>query len=130
MSVRSGSNVLVTINTTGSVALMDKESGPLMIPEGQTRRCAEIAKALGDPVRLRIFSHLAANCCSTVCACRMPETFGISQPTFSHHVKKLVDVGLVRREQVGRWAHFSVIPGALDPMRRLLDSVPTVPCGT
>ncbi|QGU05318.1 ArsR/SmtB family transcription factor [Corynebacterium comes] len=109
---------------------MDNRTGPAVITADDARRCAEIAKALGDPVRLRIYSHLAANCCSTVCACRMPEIFGISQPTFSHHVKKLVDVGLVSREQVGRWAHFSVIPEGLAPLRQLLDAVPPLRCGS
>ncbi|RNE49650.1 ArsR/SmtB family transcription factor [Corynebacterium alimapuense] len=99
----------------------------ILTPE-ETQRCAEIAKALGDPVRMNIYVHLADNCCSTVCACKAPELFGISQPTFSHHVKKLVDAGLVAREQVGRWAHFSVIPEGLDPLRQLSAAVEVSPC--
>lgn len=66
-------------------------------------------KALSDPTRLRLLSHVAAQGCEAVCACDLTEELGISQPTVSHHLKKLVDAGLLIREQRGRWAHYTVI---------------------
>ena len=49
------------------------------------------------------------------------EPLGISQPTVSHHMKKLVDAGLLTREQKGRWAHYSVVPSAFAELRSFLD---------
>ncbi|MBD4432188.1 metalloregulator ArsR/SmtB family transcription factor, partial [Xanthomonas citri pv. citri] len=51
----------------------------------------------------------------------LTEPLGISQPTVSHHMKKLVDAGLLTREQKGRWAHYSVVPSAFAELRSFLD---------
>ncbi|WP_124054539.1 ArsR/SmtB family transcription factor [Arcanobacterium ihumii] len=95
----------------------------MSVSDDDVSRAVLIAKALADPVRLRIFSHLASECCSTVCTCRIPETFGISQPTFSHHAKKLVEAGLVRREKIGKWVHYSIIPGGAQPLFDVVSQV-------
>ena len=76
----------------------------------QAERVALVVKALADPVRLRILHHIAASRCSSVCACHMPEVFGVTQPTLSHHLKKLVEAGLVDKEMRGKWAHFTRDP--------------------
>lgn len=81
-------------------------------------------KALADPVRLRIFHHIATSDCSSVCACHLPEVFGVSQPTMSHHLKKLVEAGLVHREMRGRWAHFTLRPEGLAALRTFLGDLP------
>ena len=94
------------------------------IPVPQAEDLAAVAKALSDPVRLRIFGHIAANCCSSVCACHLPEVFGISQPTLSHHLKKLVNSGLVHKEMRGRWAHFTPRPEGLSALRTFLGQLP------
>lgn len=71
-------------------------------------------KALGDPLRLRILAFLHrpdADCCSNaaaVCACDLEGVLGLSQPTISHHMKLLVQAGLVRAEKRGRWVHYSL----------------------
>ncbi|KFC50089.1 ArsR family transcriptional regulator, partial [Micrococcus luteus] len=46
-----------------------------------------LLKALSDPTRLRLLSHVAAQGCNSVCACDLTELLGISQPTVSHHMK-------------------------------------------
>lgn len=84
-------------------------------------RMAGRLKALADPMRLRLLSHIAAHGCDSVCACDLLEVVEISQPTISHHLKKLVDAGLLTREQHGRWAHYSVVREAFDDLRRFLD---------
>jgi ArsR family transcriptional regulator len=71
-------------------------------------------KALGDPLRLRILAFLHrpdADCCSNeaaVCACDFEGVLGLSQPTISHHMKLLVQAGLVHAEKRGRWVHYSL----------------------
>jgi ArsR family transcriptional regulator len=74
-----------------------------------------IAKALSDPVRLQIVDVLRRQA-GEVCVCDLQTLFEISQPTLSHHLKKLRDAGLVGVERRGQWAYYYVIPGALNPL--------------
>lgn len=78
---------------------------------------ASLFKALADPHRVRIVNLLAASD-RAVCVCELTEPLGIAQPTVSHHLKKLTTAGLLRREQRGTWAYYSLDPHAL---RRLAD---------
>lgn len=78
-------------------------------------------KALADPTRLRLLSHIAARGCESVCACDLLDVVDISQPTVSHHLKRLVDAGLLTREQRGKWAYYTVVHMALDELRGFLD---------
>ena len=81
-----------------------------------------VFKALADPVRLRLLRLVADSPDTTACACHLPTALGISQPTLSHHLKKLVDAGLLVREQRGRWAHYQLAVDALLPIREYLDA--------
>ena len=71
-------------------------------------------KALGDPLRLRILEFLRrpdTECCSLedkVCACDLEGLLGLSQPTVSHHMKLLVQAGLVVAEKSGRWVYYRI----------------------
>ena len=71
-----------------------------------------VFKALGDPARIRIIEFLwrpEAECCSfedKVCACDMETVLGLSQPAVSHHMKILVQAGLVLSEKDGRWVYY------------------------
>lgn len=94
-------------------------AGPLSSADAE--RSASMFKALGDPMRLRLLSYVAAQGCESVCACDLTEPLGISQPTVSHHMKRLVEAGLIVREQRGRWAHYSVVPEAFARLRQVLD---------
>jgi ArsR family transcriptional regulator len=60
---------------------------------------ADLFKALADPARIRIINVLATNDGEPVCICHLTEPLGLSQPTVSHHMKRLLDAGLVEREQ-------------------------------
>lgn len=73
-------------------------------------------KALGDPTRLRLLSLIAAADGGQACICDLTAPVGLSQPTVSHHMKLLVDAGLVTREQRGKWAYYAVVPSAFDPL--------------
>ena len=82
------------------------------LSEDRAEELAQELKALADPVRLRLVSIIAA--AGEACTCDLPEAIGRSQPTVSHHLKVLVEAGLVDREQRGKWAWFRVRPEALE----------------
>lgn len=94
-------------------------AGPLRIAEAES--AAVKLKALADPVRLRLLSFVARGHGGEVCVCDLTEPLGVSQPTVSHHMKKLLEAGLIAREQRGRWAFYSLIPEGFDEIRSLLD---------
>ena len=88
---------------------------PVVYPDVErdhARRMAAIAKALGDPVRIQLVDVLRKHA-GKVCVCELVPLFEISQPTLSHHLKKLRDAGLVDSERRGLWAYYYVIPDAL-----------------
>jgi ArsR family transcriptional regulator len=68
---------------------------------------ARLFKALADPHRIRIV-NLLATAEDSVCVCDLVAPLGLAQPTVSFHMKKLVDAGLLEREQRGRWAYYSL----------------------
>ncbi len=70
-------------------------------------------KALADPARVQLLSIFAAHEGHEACVCDLTDPVGLSQPTVSHHLKILVDAGLLHREQRGRWAYYSLVPGAV-----------------
>ena len=89
---------------------------PVVYPDverDQAIRMASVAKALGDPVRLQLIDVLRKHA-GKVCVCELVPLFDISQPTLSHHLKKLRDAGLVDSERRGLWAYYYVVPGALE----------------
>jgi len=81
---------------------------------------AEIFQALADPSRVKLVNLLATSP-DPVCVCDLIEPLGVSQPTVSHHLKKLLDAGLVEREQRGRWAYFSLNRDALRTLAAVAD---------
>jgi ArsR family transcriptional regulator len=81
---------------------------------------AELFKALGDPARVRALNILATTDLP-VCICNLVEPLGLSQPTVSHHMKKLLDAGLVEREQRGKWAYFSLQRDAVEKLAAVAD---------
>jgi ArsR family transcriptional regulator len=82
-------------------------------------RMARVAKALGDPVRVQLVDVLRKHA-GKVCVCELVPLFDISQPTLSHHLKKLREAGLVDSERRGLWAYYYVLPDALKELSRWL----------
>ena len=81
---------------------------------------AELFRALADPARVRIV-NLIATSGEPVCACHLNAPVGLSQPTVSHHLKLLVEAGLLAREQRGKWAHFSLRREAIEKLAAVAD---------
>lgn len=81
---------------------------------------ARIFKALGDPTRVRLLSLIAAHAGAEACVCDLTDPVGLSQPTVSHHLKQLVEAGLITREQRGKWAYYRVVQSALDTLATAL----------
>ena len=86
---------------------------------------ATLFKALADPHRVLIVNRLLA-CGDAVCVCELNEDLELSQPTVSFHLKKLVNAGLLAREQRGTWAYYSVVPEAMKQLSQLFKVKETV----
>ena len=96
---------------------------PLAAPalnEDEALATAELFKALADPARVRIVNLIATGS-EPVCACELYEPLRLAQPTVSHHLKKLVEAGLLEREQRGKWAYFSLKRDAVEKLAAVAD---------
>lgn len=87
--------------------------------EEQAEIAAAMFKALGDPVRLRLFSKIASHPDGEVCVCDIADV-GVSQPTVSFHLKKLRDAGLIVSERRATWVYYAVAPSVLAAMSAML----------
>ncbi|HET9437365.1 MAG TPA: metalloregulator ArsR/SmtB family transcription factor [Gaiellaceae bacterium] len=91
------------------------------LSDAEAAATAELFKALADPARVRIVNVLATAEGESVCICNLVGPLGLSQPTVSHHMKKLLDAGLVEREQRGKWAYFSLRRDAAEKLANVAD---------
>ncbi|KRD00531.1 MULTISPECIES: helix-turn-helix transcriptional regulator [unclassified Streptomyces] len=93
---------------------------PLTAEEAE--RTAAMFKALGDPVRLRLFSLVASHEGGEACVCDISDV-GVSQPTVSHHLKKLKAAGLLTSERRGTWVYYKVEPSVVAAMGQMLGTL-------
>jgi ArsR family transcriptional regulator len=104
-------------------AVLVAECAPLLeheIGEVDARRLGALLKVLAEPARLRLLSLIQAQPGGEACVCHLTAPLGLSQPTVSHHLKVLLEAGLVEREQRGSWAYFRVRPEPLAAIRDVL----------
>jgi ArsR family transcriptional regulator len=104
------------VKTTGSCPPLLQ--GPLAVTEAN--QLASLLKSIADPARLRLLSLIKAQPDHEACVCHLTEPLGLSQPTVSHHLKVLLQAGLVERQQRGSWAYFRVREERLAALRDLL----------
>ena len=78
-----------------------------------------VLKALADRHRLRIVNLLLRADGEAVCVCEIQPLLGLSQGTVSHHLKQLLEAGVVVRETRGTYSYFSLVPGALNAVREV-----------
>lgn len=95
-------------------------ASPPALDAEDARQRALVFKALADPNRLRLLSMVKAGESGESCVCDLTEPLDLGQPTVSHHLKILVDAGLLHREKRGTWAYYSLVPGALERTAGLL----------
>lgn len=115
--------VSVTSKRTSAMTVLE-ECCPAVLSTPLTEARAEtLAGAFGvlaDPVRLRLLSLLASAEAGEVCVCELVEPVGRSQPTVSHHLKILVDAGMITGEKRGRWVWYRAVPARLAELRSVL----------
>jgi ArsR family transcriptional regulator len=93
------------------------------LAQGQAERIAPLLKALADPVRLRLLSLVASHKDREACVCDLNDAFDLSQPTISHHLKVLHEVGLLDRSKRGVWVYYRIQPSALADLGTLIGGV-------
>jgi ArsR family transcriptional regulator len=94
--------------------------GAVSLSKAEAEATAELFKALADPQRVKVINLLATSP-DPVCVCEFTGPLGLSQPTVSHHLKKLVKAGLLEREQRGTWAYYSLNREALGRLAAVAD---------
>lgn len=114
-----GARTALPITPTGLAECCSPLTGGVLDQES-ARQLARVFKALGDPTRVRLLSLIAAAEGAEACICDLTDVVGLSQPTVSHHMKLLVDAGLVTREQRGKWAYFRLIDDAFEALRQVV----------
>lgn len=86
----------------------------------QAERVAPLLKALADPVRLRLMSLVASHADGEACVCDLADAFDLTQPTISHHLKVLHEIGLLDRSKRGVWVYYNVRAEALSDLGSLI----------
>src|SRR4051812_30404509 len=114
MAGKAGTSALVELND--GVCCAPLQAAPL--GEDEAIELARLFAALGDPIRLRLLSLVAA--AGEVCSCDLEDPLGKSQPTISHHTRALADAGLIVGEKRGRWMIWRVVPDRLAAVRAAL----------
>jgi len=112
---------------TRTLPLVDV-SGPACCPTGlaepidrdTAEELARLLKAVADPARLQLLSVVRSHDNSEACVCDLTEALGLSQPTVSHHLKVLVDAGLLTKEKRGYWSWYSLVPTRLSELAAVL----------
>jgi ArsR family transcriptional regulator len=120
MSIQRAPGDLAIITVTGPDACAQRALVSEPIDEASAVGLAQVFKALGDPVRLRLVSLIGAREGGEVCVCDLTSAFDLSQPTISHHLKVLREAGLIDSERRGTWVYYRLVPAALERMAGLL----------
>ena len=115
--------MLPVIAAEGSPADTEECSIPLVrepVGDAAASGLAQVFRALGDPVRLRLVSLIGAHQGGEACVCDLTAAFSLTQPTISHHLKVLREAGLIDSERRGTWVYYWLVPTALERMSALL----------
>jgi len=107
---------LTPVQTVACCSPLTRE--PLSVD--QAEKVAPLLKALADPVRLRLLSLVASHDGGEACVCDLNDAFDLSQPTISHHLKVLHEVGLLDRSKRGVWVFYAVRREALADLAALI----------
>ncbi|HEX6390972.1 MAG TPA: metalloregulator ArsR/SmtB family transcription factor [Solirubrobacteraceae bacterium] len=86
----------------------------------EARALAAVAKALGDPTRLRIVDAVRSAAPEAVCQCELIPLFEMSQPALAKHLRVLVDAGVLASQRRGTWTYYYTRPGGMEGLTRWL----------
>ena len=116
---KSGALTLSPAQTVACCSPLSREP----LSQHAAERVAPLLKALADPVRLRLMSIVASHEDAEACVCDLNDAFDLSQPTISHHLKVLHEVGLLDRSKRGVWVYYAIRTDALAEVGKLLGGV-------
>ena len=119
-----------SIQDRPGLPLADACCAPLLhepITASQAADLARLLKALADPARLRLVSMIAAHEGCEACVCDLTEPLGLTQPTISHHLKILMEAGILTRDKRGVWAYYALVPPALSALSAVLQPAAAQP---
>jgi ArsR family transcriptional regulator len=125
MSMQAGRSPAAFIPAAELGVVVDACSTPLVgepISESAAAGLAQVFKALGDPVRLRLVSLIGAHQGGEICVCDLTSAFDLTQPTISHHLRVLREAGIIDSERRGTWVYYWLVPAALERMSALLSA--------
>lgn len=117
----STSLLMSPVETMASCSPLSQEP----LSSSAAEQIAPLLKAVADPVRLRLLSIIASHDGGEACVCDLTDCFELSQPTISHHLKVLHDVGLLNRTKRGTWVYYRAQPAALRDLAALINPVVT-----
>ena len=124
MPIQVDREELAIISVAGAAAGTQSCSSPPLtgepLDEAAAAGPAQVFKALGDPVRLRLVSLIGAHQGGEVCVCDLTTAFDLTQPTISHHLKVLRQAGIIDSERRGTWVYYRLVPAALERTAALL----------
>jgi ArsR family transcriptional regulator, arsenate/arsenite/antimonite-responsive transcriptional repressor len=118
-----GASISVNMRRVQTIATLAASCPPLLqgaLSREEAEHLSAALKAIADPARLQLLSLIRAQPEHEACVCHLTEPLGLTQPTVSHHLKVLLQAGLVEREQRGSWAFFRVSEQPLATLRALL----------
>jgi len=121
--IMAAASISVNMEGMETIATIAASCAPLLqepLTAEDAEQLAGVMKAIADPARLRLLSLIQAQPGHEACVCNLTEPLGLGQPTVSHHLKVLLNAGLVERDQRGNWAYFRVVPDQLRTLRELL----------
>lgn len=108
---------------TSTVILSDECCPTVLASPLSEKRAGALARdfaLLADPVRLRLLSLIASARAGEVCVCELVAPLDRTQPTVSHHLRILVDAGLIVGEKRGRWVWYRIVPDRVGQLRTVL----------
>ena len=120
MSIQAERDELAIISVTEPGTCVQPALIGEPIDEASAARMAQVFKALGDPVRIRLVSLIGARQGGEGCVCDLTAAFDLTQPTISHHLKVLREAGIIDSERRGTWVYYRLVPAALARMAAVL----------
>lgn len=92
-----------------------------MVSDADALAIAQRLKALADPTRIQLLSLLLSSPTREACTCELAPAVDLSEPTVSHHLKQLLDAGLVTKQRAGANVYYRLVPESLKAVARVLD---------